>query len=257
MNAKVAVISDIHANADALTVALKEIHSAAVDLTIVLGDVLTYGCQPLEVINILKQYNKENAVIFIKGNHDQFYFDLQSDSNNGSYSLPKFVEESISWTMNKIASLKLEEIFTWQDSYYFGDVYFSHANPFNYGDWSYIEDLENLQKAFQILNDKKVFSGVFGHSHRQIFIGNKNGVLHEMKEYRSSDNMNQLIINTGSIGQPRGGGLGYVVIELQDDKLIKASFKQIKINLSKSIGLIKKAGFSYETEAKLIGYLGE
>jgi predicted phosphodiesterase len=77
MKAKVAVISDIHANANALTVALKKIQSTGVDMTIVLGDVLTYGCQPIEVINKLKQYKKENAVVFIKGNHDQFYFNLR------------------------------------------------------------------------------------------------------------------------------------------------------------------------------------
>ena len=77
MKAKVAVISDIHANADALTVALKKIQSTGVDMTIVLGDVLTYGCQPVEVINKLKQYKKENAVVFIKGSHDQFYFNLR------------------------------------------------------------------------------------------------------------------------------------------------------------------------------------
>ena len=125
------------------------------------------------------------------------------------------------------------------------------------GDWSYIEDVKNLQKSFQALNVKKVFSGVFGHSHRQVFVGNKDGKIHEVNGYRQTDNIDQLIINTGSIGQPRGRGLGYIILEIEDDRLTKASFKQININFNNSISLIKKAGFSCETEAKLIKYLQE
>jgi predicted phosphodiesterase len=257
MKTKVAVVSDIHANADALTVALKEIQNEAVDITIVLGDILTYGCQPVKVINLLKSYNKENAVVFIKGNHDQLYFDLQSNANHISYKPAKFVEESVCWTIKKLFNCKLEEIFDWQNNYFFGDVYFSHANPFKYGDWSYIEDIKNLEKSLKILRDKNFFSGVFGHSHRQLFMGNKKGMLHEIKEFHFSCNLDQLIINTGSIGQPRGNGLGYVVMDFDGNKLIQASFKPIRINFDNSISLIQRADFSSETKEKLIGYLKE
>ena len=124
MNAKIAVISDIHANADALTMALKELKSNSIDITIFLGDILTYGCQPREVLSILNEYKRENSAIFIKGNHDQFYFDLQSGIKKSSYKLPKFVDESVNWTLKKISPLLLKDIFTWHDSYRIGDVYF-------------------------------------------------------------------------------------------------------------------------------------
>ncbi len=56
--------------------------------------------------------------------------------------------------MKEISSLKLEEIFTWKDNYCMGGVYFSHANPFKYGDWSYIENVKNL------LNDQNYYNSV-------------------------------------------------------------------------------------------------
>ena len=52
---KVAVISDIHGNADALEYALDEIKLLVPDVTIILGDILTYGCEPLEVLDVLNQ----------------------------------------------------------------------------------------------------------------------------------------------------------------------------------------------------------
>ena len=92
---KVAVISDIHGNADALEYALDEIKLLVPDVTIILGDILTYGCEPLEVLDVLNTYKESNHCIFIKGNHDQFYFDLESGKKSFAYSIPEFVSESI------------------------------------------------------------------------------------------------------------------------------------------------------------------
>jgi len=43
---KIAVISDIHSNADALKLSIDSLKSKNIDLTIFLGDLLSYGCQP-------------------------------------------------------------------------------------------------------------------------------------------------------------------------------------------------------------------
>ena len=253
---KIAVISDIHANADALITVLDDLKGKSIDLTIVLGDILTYGCQPKEVISILSEYQMENPVKFIKGNHDQFYFDLQSSFKKSSYKLKKYVEESVSWTLKKISPLLLKDVFEWHDNYQIGNVYFSHANPFLYGDWSYVEKLQDQRRSFEELTTKNIFSGVFAHSHRQLFIGSKKNSLYEIDSYCSTDNhLDKLIINTGSIGQPRGKGLGYVILEIENNELLRASFKKIDINLDNSIELIRQTELSQETKRKLIHYL--
>ena len=256
--ARIAVISDIHSNFDALSLTLKELKKEKIDITIFLGDILTYGCQPLEVLSTLNEYKKKNPTIFIKGNHDQFYFDLQSNiTKKSSYKLPKFVDESVNWTLEKISPLLLKDLFLWHDNYRVGNVYFSHANPFKYGDWSYLERNQNLLKGFDELSKKKSFAGVFGHSHRQLLIGNKKNYLFEIDSYSDdiNDDLEQLIINVGSIGQPRGKGLGYVLIDMRNDKLNKVTFKKIKIDLRNSIELIKQTTLSIETKEKLKNYL--
>jgi predicted phosphodiesterase len=255
LQTKIAVISDIHANADALAMVLAELKSKDLDLTICLGDVLTYGCQPQEVIDMLSEYKNGNPTVFIKGNHDQFYFNLQTGIKTFSYKIPEFVEESVNWTLKLISPLLLTEIFTWHDNYCIGDVYFSHANPFKYGNWSYIEKNEDVHRAFQELGKKKYFAGVFGHSHRQLFIGSKKNSLCEMEAYSSVVNkIDQLIINTGSVGQPRGSGLGYLLLEINNNKLYSADFQKITINFTNSIKLVNQAKISQETKSKIIAY---
>ena len=255
MKNRIAVISDIHSNADALTKILDELKKEEVDTTIFLGDILTYGCQPLEVIDMLIEYKRENPIIFIKGNHDQFYFDLQSNVKKTSYKLPGFIEESVNWTLKKISPLLLKDAFAWHNNYRIGDIYFSHANPFSYGDWSYIEKTEDLHKSFKELLNKDVFAGIFGHSHRQLFIGNKQNILNEMQSYSDDDDIEQLIINTGTVGQPRGSGIGYTLLITNNDKLHNANFKKINMDFDNSIELIQKTQFSQETKKKLIDYL--
>ena len=256
MKIKIAVISDIHSNADSLGIVLKKLKNEKIDITIILGDILTYGCQPLEVLSMLDEYRSENEVIFIKGNHDQFYFDLQSGMSNSIYNLPKFVEESVNWTLNKISNIFLQDFFSWHNNYSIGELYFSHANLFPYGNWSYIESSENLHKTFQLLNDKNIFAGVFGHSHRQLFVGSKKNTLNEINSFYNQENkIDQLIINAGSIGQPRGKGIGYILLDLNNYKLEKADFEKVEINFRNSIDLIRQTKLSQLTKKKLIDYL--
>ena len=147
-------------------------------------------------------------------------------------------------------------VITWHDSYIIGDVYFSHANPFSYSDWSYVEKSKDLHRSFEELQKKIVFAGVFGHSHRQLFIGNKKNTLNEMDSYSANVNdVDQLIINTGTIGQPRGKGIGYVLLDMKNDKLHNASYKIVKMNFDNSINLIQQTQLSKETKKKLIDYL--
>ena len=103
---KVAVISDIHGNADALKSVLDKIKLLVPDITIILGDLLTYGCEPLDVLDVLNTYKESNQCVFIKGNHDQFYFDLESGKKSFEYSIPEFVSESIFWTVNELNGIK-------------------------------------------------------------------------------------------------------------------------------------------------------
>ena len=48
---KIAVISDIHGNADSLRLVLKQLKEKQVDLTVCQGDLLTYATSPIEVID--------------------------------------------------------------------------------------------------------------------------------------------------------------------------------------------------------------
>lgn len=64
---KLAIVSDIHANLEALSASLREITAAQVDQIICLGDIVGYNANPSECIALLR----EAAALCVAGNHDR------------------------------------------------------------------------------------------------------------------------------------------------------------------------------------------
>ncbi len=248
----IAVISDIHGNADSLDICLQEISCLDVDILICLGDILTYGTQPNEVIEQLINYQKKDKLIMIKGNHEEFYFSSSKDAT-ASYKIPPFVMESINWTKDNLKFNDLDKIFQWQENYILKDIYFAHANPFEYGDWSYLETEEKIFKATKYLNEHDFLCGVFGHSHRQYIMSAAQKLSNPFQS--NLDNLYEpLIVNVGTIGQPRGKGFCYSLIQI-DDKKIQVELIEFQPSIDKIIDHINLSTMSERTKLQLAEYL--
>ena len=79
---KVAVISDIHGNFDALVVVLEKAKSENVTHLLILGDIVGYYYHPEKIMDLLSQWSFD----IIKGNHEKILEDLMIDSSlNESY----------------------------------------------------------------------------------------------------------------------------------------------------------------------------
>ena len=63
---RVAVLSDIHANRQALAAVAKDLEAQGVDETWCLGDVVGYGAHPQECL----EWVQDHASAYVKGNHD-------------------------------------------------------------------------------------------------------------------------------------------------------------------------------------------
>jgi predicted phosphodiesterase len=64
---RLAVISDIHGNWDALTAVLADIDASRPDAVFCLGDCIGYGAEPERVIRVLRQ----RGIPSTRGNHEQ------------------------------------------------------------------------------------------------------------------------------------------------------------------------------------------
>jgi predicted MPP superfamily phosphohydrolase len=70
---RLAAFSDIHANAQALESAVSSLHKISPDVVLVLGDMLSYGCEPVKVLDELSRLTESFDTRFVLGNHDEIY----------------------------------------------------------------------------------------------------------------------------------------------------------------------------------------
>ena len=92
---KIAIISDIHGNLEALKTTLKDIEKRNVDKIICLGDIIMKGVHSKECIQLIK----EKCDIVLRGNCDRHF----SEDHKDLEKFPEFEQKRIQW-MNKTLS---------------------------------------------------------------------------------------------------------------------------------------------------------
>jgi predicted phosphodiesterase len=74
---QVAVVSDVHANVEALTAVLAEVETVGVDLIVSCGD-LTWGSQPDETISLMRSLG--GRALFVRGNGERAVLEISGAS---------------------------------------------------------------------------------------------------------------------------------------------------------------------------------
>jgi predicted phosphodiesterase len=210
-----AIISDIHANLEALEVCLNEIDKIKPDRLICLGDLVDYCAQPNEVTSIIKQ----RCDVVILGNHDEAQFDFSvSDSFSANAHISSVYTRKV---------LKKEYIEYFKELLYShseNDLLFVHASPHLPERYRYVLDAESAKINFESFDEKVCF---IGHSHVPIIFELDEGNIAE-KELIKLDGSCRYIINVGSVGQPRDGNpklsFGVFDSEKLEYKLIRLDY---------------------------------
>ncbi|MEO0102909.1 MAG: metallophosphoesterase family protein [candidate division WOR-3 bacterium] len=192
---KIAIISDIHANWEALEVVLNYIKATRCSLIICCGDVVGYGANPNECFSSLRQIRNLRIVL---GNHDAGVL--------GKTPIKYFNEmarEAIIWTKKELTKESFEYLshLVIKDKFY--PFHICHASPYSPGSWHYVFSLEEAKYQFRF------FAGpicVIGHTHIAFAVEKSDRDYRVIKddEFLIEENKRYLI-NVGSVGQPRDG----------------------------------------------------
>ncbi len=190
---RIALISDIHANLEALQAVLKDIEKQKTEVIHCLGDVVGYGSDPSACLNLV---NKTCQIKLI-GNHDHAAL---GESSTDDYSpVAKYAAE---WTKKILSDsdLSIMETFTVEETV--EDSHLVHASPFEPIMFHYILSPNDARHAFPCLKTPLCF---FGHTHvPMIFTEIKNGLPRQKIGHSfTPDKHGRYLINVGSVGQPR------------------------------------------------------
>lgn len=211
-----ALISDIHGNLEALEVVLDDIKAQGISEIYCLGDVIGYGPNPRECIDRVM----EHCTVTLLGNHDQGAMFDPDGFNIGA-------ERAIFWTREQLekGGDRAENERRWDfltelpRSHRNGPFLFVHGSPRNpLSEYIFPEDIYNhrkMERLFQLV-DRYCFQG---HTHVPgVFTEGYQFYAPEEIENEYTLGEGKLLINVGSVGQPRDGDNRACYVILDDGR---------------------------------------
>jgi diadenosine tetraphosphatase ApaH/serine/threonine PP2A family protein phosphatase len=192
---RIAIISDIHSNIQALTEVLRAIEGLKVDRVVCLGDVVGYGASVNECCAEVRRV----AEVTLLGNHDaavsgrmdySFYYDA--------------ARHALDWTAARIEPGHLDWLKSLPYTHRIGEVGFSHGSPIQPDNYDYIFATEQARELAPHLKDLAEVTFV-GHSHLcKAFALHPAGDVNDVGAKRFGLRRGyKYIISVGSVGQPR------------------------------------------------------
>lgn len=196
-----ALISDIHANLEALEAVLDDIRQQGIKDILCLGDIIGYGPNPRECIDLVRK----NCRLSLLGNHDQGALYDPEGFNVGA-------ERAIFWTREQLENApdRAHNKERWDflgelpRSQRFGPFLMVHGSPRNpLSEYVFPEDIYNhrkMERLFQLI-ERYCFQG---HTHVPgIFTENYQFFAPEEIDNEYTLGEGKVMVNVGSVGQPR------------------------------------------------------
>lgn len=189
---KYAIISDLHANLEALTAVLEEIDRIGVDQIVCLGDVVGYNATPNECVEIVR----EREIVTIGGNHDAV-----ACGNEDPWGFNPIALAAALWTREHLTKDNLKWLQDLPESIRFEAFLAVHGAPGNRN--TYLFGWEDVLPHLPYLQEQDCSLCFFGHTHYP-------GIFATDGVYTVDDNSKfalgegkDFFINPGSVGQPR------------------------------------------------------
>ncbi len=217
-----AIISDIHSNVEALTAVLADIASRGIKQIICLGDVLGYGPQPGQCLDLIMQ----SVSLSLMGNHDYAVLYEPNKFNLGA-------ETACFWTRQKLedepdaakrnarweflGKMPVKHVIDGSEMGV-GQMVFVHGSPRRpINEYIFPDDVYNAPAKIHSVFERFEHLCFVGHTHVP-------GAFLETPDFYSPDELEMVfevnparkaLINVGSVGQPRDrdNRASYVYVE--------------------------------------------
>ncbi len=230
-----AIISDIHANLEALTAFFESIEKDPVERIICLGDLVGYNASPNECVDIIRK----KKIPCVMGNHDAGAAGVEGLSD---FNL--LAADAIEWTRGVLTKENRDFLAKLPRSRRVARTFFAIHGSINDTD-RYIYGAADAQRNFRLLEKVKGLSiCFFGHTHVPIsYLGLNDSVRMNLDNSIKLKKGASYLINPGSLGQsrdkdPRGS---YAVF---DTVTSEVTFHRVEYDIDATVEKILEAGLS-------------
>jgi diadenosine tetraphosphatase ApaH/serine/threonine PP2A family protein phosphatase len=195
---RIALLTDLHANREAMEAVLQHAAGERIERYALLGDFVGYGADPAWVVDRAQAMANGGAIVVL-GNHDEAVV------RGTRPAMRMDARYSIEWTRERLDAAQLAFLaalpLTQQD----GALLFVHANAWDPAKWSYIETRHDAVRSLHATDSRYTFCG---HMHEPMLY-HLSGT-GKAGEFKPTPGVaipvaphRQWLVIPGSVGQPR------------------------------------------------------
>ena len=236
------ILSDLHANLEALDAVLADAAAARYDQVVVLGDLVGYGADPGTVIDRVAALA---PIAMIRGNHDKVCAGIDTP-----LAFNDMARHSIEWTVTKLTPAQLAYLADLPVGPHLvtPDLEICHGAPFD--EDHYIFDSDDALRAIYSASARVC---LFGHTHVQGMFALRGA---DQPQPPDDDGVFQLparskiLINVGSVGQPRDGDprAAYGILDVERNTI---ALRRIDYDIKEAQRKIRRARLPEPHAARL------
>ncbi len=243
---KFAVITDIHANREALEAVLAHARGHEVQRHAFLGDLVGYGADPGWVVDCVREHAARGDVV-VQGNHDAAVV------SGAGLTMRAEVLHVIDWTRAQLNPVQINFLATLPLVQETGEVLFVHANAYQPSAWGYIEGRAEAARSMRATRRRITFCGhmheprlyhLTTHGNAGEFVPPPGTVIPLLAPRR-------WLVIPGAAGQPRDGdpAASYAVF---DDERVEITCWRVPYDHERASAKVSAAGLPEALATRLI-----
>ena len=218
---RIALLTDLHANREALEACLAHADQQKADRYAFTGDFVGYGADPGWVVDTVMEYVSRGAVA-VQGNHDL------SATREARPQMHAEAREVIEWTRSKLNAGQVAFLANLPLTQELDNMLFVHASAHEPEKWEYVAGIEEAERSLRAARRRLVFCG---HMHapalyRRADDGRMGAHRPVANSHIHLKAQHQYLAIPGAVGQPRDGNCA-ACYALYDDRTRELSFYRV------------------------------
>lgn len=242
---RIAVLTDIHANREALEAALADVAAHGVDRIALLGDIVGYGADPEWCCDRAEALVAEGAFC-VRGNHD-------NAAAGASEAMSALAKRALDWTAGRLSGAQKAFLGGLPMVEEAEGMRFVHASASQPEAWSYVTSDTKAAPSFRACTAKLILCG---HVHVPMLASCDIGGVVREQAFKPGLPIPLLpsrrwLAVVGSVGQPRDG-VAQAAWALVDTGKQELTFRRTPYDAAAAARKVREAGLPEELAVRLL-----
>ena len=242
---RIAVLTDIHGNRQALEAVLADVAGHGIDRLAILGDIVGYGGDPEWCCDQVADLADQGAIC-LKGNHD-------SAASGAPEAMSPLARQAIDWTRDRLSPAQRGFLGGLPLCREEAGIFLTHASANDPGAWSYVTSDTRAAPSFRATEARLILCG---HVHVPLLANCDLGGVVRAQVFRPGLPIPLLpsrrwLAVVGSVGQPRDGvaQAGWALVDTARGEL---TFRRTPYDIAGAAARIRAAGLPEALAARLL-----